>query len=199
MFSDHHSRAVADARRPLAAEGAALFRPTRAQISRVMAPALPLPVRGEGRTGPNAGRISAKPNPRSRTQRRREIRHIPGVSNNRCHRSERWREGVAVLLLQNPPSAAAKPARSKGSRARLLQIRCRNSKPAPEQGKKQPVVPRNADRSSKPITVSPNRRPAAFSPGDRRRSAFPAIRAAPAAAPCSGHRTGPGRGPRAFP
>jgi hypothetical protein len=45
------------------------------------------------------------------------------------------KRAFAVLLLQNLPCAAAKPARSKGSRARLLLIRCRNSKPAPEQGK----------------------------------------------------------------
>jgi hypothetical protein len=40
-----------------------------------------------------------------------------------------------VLLLQNLLLTAAQPARRMESRVRLLQIRCRNSKPPPEQGK----------------------------------------------------------------
>jgi hypothetical protein len=61
----------------------------------------------------------------NRARRRREIRHIAGVSDSR-RKSVRAMAGGAfavlfpVLLLQNLLLMGAKPARRKGSRRRLL-------------------------------------------------------------------------------
>ena len=47
-----------------------------------------------------------------------------------------------------PPPPPRNPRGATVSRKHLLLISCRNSKPPPEQGKKQPVAPRNANRCS---------------------------------------------------
>ncbi len=63
----------------------------------------------------------------------------------------------AVLLLQNPHSALAKPARHKRSRVRLLLFSCRNSKPPPATGRSGALAPEFKPRRARRLAPQSER------------------------------------------